>query len=196
MSNAFRSTPHSRRTPSTRRSPLYPVPATPNLSPKSGSKRSPQPRSLHSVPATARPPLRPVSPLTPALGAVKRFPKIQALPLWLRLLVQVQRSSLVVAFVLVTATLLVYGSTVYTQQLWSKEYRKLKTLTRNEREMIATSESLKNQLALQAEQPGSGLVPSTPDSTIFLQPALQRPAPSTSTNLPRAAAAPNTPLGY
>lgn len=118
------------------------------------------------------------------------------MPLWLRLLIQAQRGSLIIAFVLVTATLFVYSSTVYTQQLWSKEYRKLKTLTRNEREMIATSESLKHQLALQAGQPGSGLVPQTPDSTIFLQPALQRSAPSPSTNLPQAEAVPKTPLGY
>ena len=118
------------------------------------------------------------------------------MPLWLRLLIQAQRGSLIVAFVLVTATLFVYSSTVYTQQLWSKEYRKLKTLTRNEREMIATNESLKNQLALQAGQPGSGLVPQTPDSTIFLQPALQRSASSPSTNLPQAEAAPKMPLGY
>jgi len=110
--------------------------------------------------------------------------------------VQVQRGSLVVAFILVTATLIVYGSTVYTQQLWSKEYRKLKTLTRNEREMVATNEGLKNQLALQAGRPGSGLVPQTPDSTIFLQPALQRQAPIPSPSVPKAAAAPNTPLGY
>ncbi len=118
------------------------------------------------------------------------------MPLWLRLLIQAQRGSLIVAFILVTATLVVYGSTVYTQQLWSKEYRKLKTLTRNEREMIATNESLKNQLALQAERPGSGLVAQTPDSTIFLQPALQRPALSPSHSLPQAEAKPNTPLGY
>jgi hypothetical protein len=113
-----------------------------------------------------------------------------------QLLVQAQRGSLVIAFILVTATLIVYGSTVYTQQLWSKEYRKLKTLQRNEREMIATNEGLKNQLALQADQPGSGLVSPTPDSTIFLQPAPQRPTLITSPNVPKAEVAPNTPLGY
>jgi len=112
------------------------------------------------------------------------------------LLIQAQRGSLVIAFVLVTATLIVYGSTVYTQQLWSKEYRKLKTLQRNEREMIATSASLENQLALQAERPGSGLVPQTPDSTIFLQPAPQRQTSLVSPNVPNVEASPNTPLGY
>ncbi|MBW4695453.1 MAG: hypothetical protein KME27_27195 [Lyngbya sp. HA4199-MV5] len=116
--------------------------------------------------------------------------------MWLRVLIQAQRGSLVIAFVLVIATLLVYGSTVYTQQLWSKEYRKLKTLQRNEREMTATSASLENQLALQAERPGSGLVPQTPESTIFLQPAPQRQPLVTTPSLPKVEVAPNTPLGY
>ena len=196
MSNAFRSTPHSRRTPSTRRSPLYPMPAKQNLGKKSIGQPSSQQRSLHSVPPASRSPLRAVSASASGMSTVERFPATWAMPLWLRLLIQAQRGSLIVAFVLVTATLFVYSSTVYTQQLWSKEYRKLKTLTRNEREMIATNESLKNQLALQAGQPGSGLVPQTPDSTIFLQPALQRSASSPSTNLPQAEAAPKMPLGY
>lgn len=192
MSTAFRSAPHARRPTATGRSPLYPVPAQPNPNQKSA-----QTRSVHSVPKGSRPPLKGISAPSPGVGTVKRFPRARAMPLWLRLLVQVQRGSLVVAFILVTATLIVYGSTVYTQQLWSKEYRKLKTLTRNEREMIATNEGLKNQLALQAGRPGSGLVPQTPDSTIFLQPALQRQALSPSpSSLPKAEVAPNIPLGY
>lgn len=196
MSTAFRSAPQPRRTPSTRRSPLYPVPAKQNSGKTSVGRHSPQQHSLHNVPSASRPPLRAVTAPASRMSTVKRFPAIRAMPLWLRLLIQAQRGSLIVAFVLVTATLFVYSSTVYTQQLWSKEYRKLKTLTRNEREMIATNESLKNQLALQGEQPGSGLVPQTPDSTIFLQPALQRSASSPSNNLPQTEVAPKTPLGY
>ena len=181
MSTAFRSAPPSRRPASTRRSPLYPLPAPP--------------KPVRSMPQRSKPPLRAVA--APA-GAttVRRLPTQRSLPLWLRLLMQAQRGSLVIAFILVAATLIVYGSTVYTQQLWSKEYRKLKTLQRNEREMIATNEGLKNQLALQADRPGSGLVPQTPDNTIFLQPAPLRPTLSTSPSAPKAEIAPNTPLGY
>ena len=143
-----------------------------------------------------RPSLRAVSAPVSRVGTVKRFPAKRAMPLWLQFLLQMQRGSLVIAFILVATTLVVYGSTVYTQQLWSKDYRKLKTLTRNEREMIATNEGLKNQLALQAERPGSGLVPQTTDSMIFLQPALQRQAANAMQNVPKATVAPNTPLGY
>ncbi|MBC7972495.1 MAG: hypothetical protein H7Z11_20615 [Verrucomicrobia bacterium] len=182
MSTAFRSASRSRRPPSTHRSPLYPVPA--------------RQKSVRSVPKDSKPTLRPVPLPTSGAKAVRRLPAPRSLPLWLRLLIQAQRGSLVIAFILVTATLIVYGSTVYTQQLWSKEYRKLKTLQRNEREMIATSASLENQLALQAERPGSGLVPQTPDSTIFLQPAPQRQTSLVSPNVPNVEASPNTPLGY
>ena len=181
MSTAFRSAPRSRRPASTRRSPLYPVPAKPS--------------PVRAVPKRSQPPLRAV-PSPAGAATVRRLPSKRSLPLWLRLLIQAQRGSLVIAFILVTATLIVYGSTVYTQQLWSKEYRKLKTLQRNEREMIATNEGLKNQLALQADRPGSGLVPQTPDNTIFLQPAPQRPALVTTPSAPKAELAPNTPLGY
>ena len=178
MSTAFRSAPRSRRPASKQRSPLYPVPARPVQTPK-----------------RSKPPLREVVPPAGA-AAVRRLPSQRSLPLWVRLLVQAQRGSLVIAFILITATLIVYGSTVYTQQLWSKEYRKLKTLQRNEREMIATNEGLKNQLALQADQPGSGLIPQTSENTIFLQPAPQRPALLAAPSVPKTEVAPNTPLGY
>lgn len=124
---------------------------------------------LRSVKGGARPSQqqrqRPVrSPLSavPALSprpVVRRLPTSRPLPFWLSLLIYIQRGSLAVAFVLVTAALVVYGSTIYMQQLWSKEYGKLKMMQRSERQMIAVGEGLKNQLIQQAEQPGSGLVP-------------------------------------
>jgi hypothetical protein len=48
------------------------------------------------------------------------------IPVWLLRLYKVNRYSSVLAFVLVVATLMVYGWTVYSQELWSQSYRKLK----------------------------------------------------------------------
>lgn len=79
------------------------------------------------------------------------------------------------AFLLVTVALVVYGSTIYMQQLWSKDYHKLKSMQRSERQMLATNEFLKNQIIQQAEQPESGLVLKTPDHTVYLEPAPVRP---------------------
>ncbi len=124
-------------------------------------------------------PLRVVHP-NPARSSVRQLPKSPALPPWLRMLIFLQRGSVVVTTVLIVAALVVYGSTIYMQQSWSKNYRKLKTMQRSERQMVATSEALKNQITQQADQPGSGLVPRTSEHTIFLQPAPDLPAPEVS----------------
>jgi type IV secretory pathway TrbD component len=128
---------------------------------------------------------------------VKRLPNHRQLPFWLRSLIGAQRSLSILTGTLAIAVLSVYGQTVYSQQLWSQEYRKLENLQRNERQLTAASEVLKNQIAQQAETSRAGLVPSNPDNTIFLQPAPQRPAPAPMPLAPEAAQpAPFSPIGY
>ncbi len=117
-----------------------------------------------------KPPLATVLP-TPAQSAVRKLPTARPVPNWLRLLMQAQRGSLIVTFALIVTTLVVYGGTVYMQQLWSKEYRKLKTMQRSERQMLAASEVLKNQIIQQAESPNSGLVAKTPQHTLIVESA-------------------------
>jgi hypothetical protein len=70
--------------------------------------------------------------------------------------------------------LAVYGWTVYSQHMWNQAYQKLGVLQRHERQLTTTNEVLKNQMALQAEQPITGLVPPNPAAVIFLKPAPQR----------------------
>jgi hypothetical protein len=120
------------------------------------------------------------------------------LPNWLRSLQNLQRASVVLTFFLMGATLFVYSTTMYTQQLWSKEFNQLKRMQRNERQMVAAMEPLKNQLIQQAEQPGSGLVPKSADNTIYLAPTAERPAPVAPAlpNSVDAATTRTTPLGY
>lgn len=127
---------------------------------------------------------------------VEKLPSQQSLPLWLRSLLFLQRGSNIASFCLISATLALYGWTVYTQQLWSQEYRKLEKLQRHERLLTSTNEVIKNQLAKQAERPDTGLVAPNPANMLFLPPAPQRPpkeAPS-ATSDPKPA--PNMPLGY
>jgi hypothetical protein len=64
----------------------------------------------------------------------------------------------------------VYAWSVYIPRLWSQEYQKLETLQRYERHLTAMSESLKNQLAQQAERPEMGLTNLHPAQVIFLSP--------------------------
>jgi hypothetical protein len=117
-------------------------------------------------------------------------------PIWLSSLLFLQRSSDLITFVLVAATLSLYSLTVYTQQQWSQSFRDLEKMQREERQLTAANEDMKNHLAQQAERPGTGLVPPTQASKIVLQPAPQRPAqqPPVVSAQPETVA--KTPLGY
>jgi uncharacterized protein HemX len=108
-------------------------------------------------------------------SSVRQLPTQPPLPLWLRLLIQAQRGSTLVVLILGAATLIVYSSAIFVQQQWSKDYQKLKTMQRSERQMIAAGEFLKNQIIQQAEQPGSGLVPKSSEHMIYLEPSADRP---------------------
>ncbi|NEO29275.1 MAG: hypothetical protein F6K36_02230 [Symploca sp. SIO3C6] len=120
----------------------------------------------------------------------------RTMPNWLQSLLFLQRSSDLISVLLVGATLSIYSWTVWTQQQWTREYRKLETLQRQERDLTSANETLKEQLAQQAESPASGLVNPTTANTIFLPPAKERksqavPKPKTSQQ-PAA----TIPLGY
>lgn len=99
------------------------------------------------------------------------MPSSEALPLWLLRFYTVHRYSSGVAFLLVAATLMIYGWTVYSQELWSQGYRRLQNLQRHERQLKTTNATLTNKMAKEAEKAGAGLVSPTPGRTIFLPPA-------------------------
>lgn len=86
--------------------------------------------------------------------------------------------------------------------MWSQSYRKLAILQRHERQLTATSEVLKNKMALQAEQPITNLIPRNPTEAIFLKPAQERSSPVAGSILATTKAAAKTnqlnqiPLGY
>jgi hypothetical protein len=118
-------------------------------------------------------------------------------PLWLQLLMRLSQASSVFTFCVVAAALGIYSWTVYTQQLWSQEYRRLENLQRHERQLTANHETLKNYLAQEAENPEVGFVAPTPSNMIFLSPAptvaLGKAPSLPQNNLPMST---NTPLGY
>lgn len=122
----------------------------------------------------------------------------QSLPLALQFMLLVQKSSTLLTFGLVTITLGVYGWTVYAPTLWSKEFSKLKTLQRDERQLISTNETLKHKMAKQAEQPGSGLTQPNPSQSLFLSPTdspdIKLPTNTHSTE--QELLAPESPVSY
>jgi len=124
-----------------------------------------------------------------------QLPAHPASPLWVRVLTVAQRTSTVVTFSLVASALTVYGWTVYSQQMWGKEYQRLEALQRQERQLTTANEVLKDQMAQEAEDPASGLSIPDPTHAIFLQPApLVQPAPVQAAPAPKPIQ--TAPLGY
>ncbi len=111
--------------------------------------------------------------------AIPVMPDGSKVPVWLMRWNSLHRHTAVITFLLVSATLVVYGWTVYSQHLWSSSYKKLQDLQRDERQLTKHDETLKNRMAQEAEKPHSGLVSPTPDNTIFLE------EETTPSNLPK-----------
>jgi hypothetical protein len=125
-------------------------------------------------------------------------PTAQALPTWLLRLYTIHRYSSIVTFLVVAVALVVYGWTVYSQEMWSQEFRRLQNLQRNERQLTTTNAMLKNKMAEEAEKPTTGLVSPTPDRTIFLPSASSTPSPISTNAKPNSPKVQPTslPLGY
>jgi hypothetical protein len=118
------------------------------------------------------------------------------MPSWLLRLCSLQRYTSVLSFLLVVAALIAYGWTVYSQQLWSRSYRKLQELQRNERQLTITNNALKSKIAAEAENKSTGLVSPSPASQIFLPaaPDSKPDTPSTVINTPGTEN--SIPIGY
>lgn len=121
----------------------------------------------------------------PVTAAPSQIASQQQAPNWLRVLIGLERCVSVMTIALGAATLTVYGLTVSSGQQWSRDYNRLQSLQRYERQLRVANEMLKNQMAEQAENPDTGLVPQNPANTIFLPPTLEgnssaiSPVPST-----------------
>lgn len=125
-----------------------------------------------------------------------RSPKM---PLLLRSLLWLQRSSSAVAFCLTFLVLLAYASTVYIQQQWSEEYQKLENLRREARNLTEADAIFKDNLAQQAERLETGLVMPTPQNNIYLSPSSEQQKPKPKTDKPPSPVKnppSNLPLGY
>ncbi|MBW4633926.1 MAG: hypothetical protein KME30_19090 [Iphinoe sp. HA4291-MV1] len=134
---------------------------------------------------------------TQKASPVPVMPSAESVPSWLLRLYTLHRHSSVVAFVLVAVALVVYGWTVYSQQLWSQAYRKLQNLQRHERQLMTTNEVLKNKMAQEAERPPAKLVSPSPERMIFWNPAPveSNSVPPTTPNSERQQQTPNA-VGY
>ncbi len=97
-----------------------------------------------------------------------RFPKPRQFPVYLKILLLLQKGSLGVACFSIVTGIVLYLSTVCIPQKWSKEYRNLETLQRQERQLTTIGESLKYKISQQARQ--NKMSPIASNNTVFLKP--------------------------
>ena len=118
------------------------------------------------------------------------------LPVWLRALKKIEKLSIIVALLLVGSAVVTYGWAVYSQQLWGKNYSRLDTLRRNERQLLKGSELMKNDIARRTDPKQYGLVPRNSDHIVVIPSAPLRPAPPAPNLLLDPKAKLITPIGY
>lgn len=140
-----------------------------------------------------------VAKSTRSKGSIKTLPDPNAYPVpnWLKFLISFQRLSITTTVLLTVAVFGVYSWTVYAQESWNKEYKKLEELKRLERNFTTTEGLLEHSMVGEAQQTSKQkLVRETPEQSIFLQSAPARPlavpppAPNPQQQKPFA------PLGY
>jgi hypothetical protein len=135
-----------------------------------------------------------IDPLTPK--QVRQVSSRQVAPIWLKSLLTIQRSVMVVFCSIFGLSAIGYGYTVYTQDLWKSQHGQLRRLQNQESQGGVMNENLKQDLAQQAESSTSGLVAPTPDRNIFIPIAPQRPAKTLPTTSARTSQLSQLPRGY
>ncbi len=112
---------------------------------------------------------------------------------WLR------RSLTALSVLLTSGTLAVYGGTVYSQQQWHEATRELEQLRRQERQLVITTEALRqNVIALEDANPETSLA-SVSEQLLYVEPAPPRDRRQPSHNArnpPREGTPTEFPLGY
>jgi hypothetical protein len=115
------------------------------------------------------------------LGRVRSEQQVRQLhrnvpvPAWLQSLLNLQKGAQVIFAVVLGTIPIVYGYTVYTQDLWKSQHGQLNRLKAREQQQIVVNENLKYQAAETAEHSKSGFVAPTPDRMVFVSPAPARP---------------------
>jgi hypothetical protein len=113
------------------------------------------------------------------------------------MLMRVQKLSIATTVLLTVSVFVIYGWTVYAQDQWNQQYKKLEQLKRQERQLTNAAGSFDNELLRSIQKEPGDLVRERPENSIFLQAAPLRPkreAPSTVSEISKDK--PNESLGY
>ncbi|MDR9402318.1 MAG: hypothetical protein RI580_02655 [Halothece sp. Uz-M2-17] len=95
----------------------------------------------------------------------------KSIPLLIRVLLLVQRTSALVALGAIALSLVMYGLQFRNQQAWNQEYEELQRLQRYERSVTGINEALKEHIATSGSTENQEWVALTPERNIYLEPA-------------------------
>ncbi len=98
------------------------------------------------------------------------LPKQPKLPFAMQVLTRLQQGSTAITCLLVTSALAVYGSTVYVDKSTEYALVQIDRLQGESQQLTAANEAIKQSLAEQAAQAGSGLRPYKAGDVLFLKP--------------------------
>jgi cell division protein FtsL len=130
------------------------------------------------------------------MAEVRVLPRQPKFPVWLKVLMGIQQGSTVITGGLVATTLVVYSWTVYVDNMVYRTFQQLEQSKTQTQQMTTANETLKHNMALQAESTTSGLTAHQPQNTLFVKPSPSRTLPATQ---PTTNPTPNPmplPLGY
>lgn len=116
-------------------------------------------------------------PMPAKAKSIRTLSSSRSSPMWLTGLRHLQNRCEAVTGLLVTALLIAYGWSAYSQNSWQQARSQLENLKKQERQLMQKNEVLKNDLATQAQRPEMGLVSPSPAEAIALEPASQTARP-------------------
>ncbi|NEQ50399.1 MAG: hypothetical protein F6K11_09740 [Leptolyngbya sp. SIO3F4] len=163
------------------------------LRPLRSSKSSAQPFS--GSPVQVMPDASSVRARVTEPADVRQLPKSPRLPLGLKLLVGMQQGSTILTGGLVATALVIYSWTVYLDKTVARSFKYLEALKVSTQQVTTANETLKHNMATQAESPAAGFEPLEPKRAIFLSPAPVRPSIESSPGSEKQSSMPH-PLGY
>ena len=131
---------------------------------------------------------------SPQQQSIRQLPRRNAVPVWLKSLLTLQRGVKILSGGVLGLSLIVYAYTIHTQNSFTQQYSELKELKKHERQRDAMTAILSHQAA---EQPRSDLIEPNTKQPIFMTSAPQRPSKTIPTTPnPKTAPMSKTPLGY
>ena len=127
---------------------------------------------------------------------VRQLPPPQAAPVWLKSLLTMEKSAMVLFGVVFGLSSIVYGYTLQTQGTWRSQHGLWNRLESQGRQQSTIAENIKQKLAETAADEKSGLVAPTPEQMVFIPSAPQRPAKPLPPTQAQTTPATKIPTGY